>query len=149
MIDFETYHELRRCRQELQLTPVQIAEKLKLDIKTVRKYLAKVRYEARARPARRASKLDPYKEIILAWLEKYAYSGVQIFQRLRAEHGYTGGKSVLNQYLQTLRPLRREAFLKLAFAPGDCLQVDWGTHERLPLGDTVRRLHYFCAVLCH
>lgn len=149
MIDFEIYHELRRCRQELHLSSLQIAAKLKLDIKTVRKWLAKVRYEARARPARRASQLDPYKETIVAWLEKHPYSGVQILQRLRAEHGYTGGKSVLNDYLRTVRPVRHEAFLKLAFAPGDCLQVDWGTHGRLTLGDTVRQLHYFAAVLCH
>lgn len=149
MIDFATYHELRRCQSELQLTPAQIAARLQLEIKTVRKWLARARYEPRARRTRRPSQLDPYKETIVAWLEKHPYSGVQILQRLRAEHGYTGGKSVLNDYLRTVRPLRHEAFLKLAFAPGDCLQVDWGTHGRLLLGDTVRQLHYFSAVLCH
>src|SRR5215203_1001710 len=92
---------------------------------------------------------DPYKETILAWLEKHPYSAVQIFQRLCAEHGYTGGRSVLGDYLRTVRPVRHEAFLKLAFAPGDCLQVDWGTHGRIQLGDTMRQLHYFAAVLCH
>ena len=75
MIDFETYHELRRCRDELGLNPVQIAAKLGLEVKTVRKWLAKKRYEPRRRGARRSSKLDPYKETILAWLEKHPYSG--------------------------------------------------------------------------
>jgi len=149
MIDFETYHELRRCRDELGLNPVQIAAKLGLEVKTVRKWLAKKRYEPRRRGARRSSKLDPYKETILAWLEKHPYSGAQILQRLRADHGYTGGKSVLNDYLRTVRPVRREAFLKLAFEPGDCLQVDWGTHGLIKVGQTVRKLHYFAAVLCY
>lgn len=149
MIDFETYHEVRRCRDELHLTPLQTAEKLGLEIKTVRKWLQKKRYEPRKRPERRFSKLDPYKETIIAWLEKHPYSGMQILQRLRAEQGYTGGKSVLNEYLRTVRPARREAFLKLAFEPGDCLQVDWGTHGLIRIGSTVRKLHYFAAVLCY
>ena len=149
MIDFETYHEVRRCRDELRLNAVQIAAKLGLDIKTVRKWLAKKRYEPRRRPARRCSKLDPYKPTILARLEKHPYSGVQILQRLRADHGYSGGKSVLNDYLRTVRPVRHEGFLKLAFEPGDCLQVDWGTHGLIKVGETVRKLHYFAAVLCY
>ena len=48
-----------------------------------------------------------------------------------------------------VRPVRQKAFLKLAFEPGDCLQVDWGTHGLLKIGETLRKLHYFCAVLCH
>ena len=79
MIDFETYHEVRYCRDELRLTPVQIAAKLCLEIKTVRKWLAKKRFEARKRPPR-SSKLDPYKETIVSWLEKHPYSGMQILQ---------------------------------------------------------------------
>ena len=114
----------------------------------MRKWLKKKRFEPR-RALRRPSKLDPYKELIVAWLEKHPYSGAQILQRLRQEHGYNGGKSILNEYLLTVRPLRREAFLKLEFEPGDCLQVDWGTHGFLKLGQAVRKLHYFAAVLCY
>lgn len=149
MIDFETFHEVRRLRDQLSLTPQQIAERTGLNIKTVRKYLAKPRYEPRQKPQKRASKLDPYKDLIIAWLEKYPFTGIQIEQRLRAEHGYTGGKSILNEFIASVRPVRHEAFLKLAFEPGDSMQVDWGTHGVLRIGDTLRKLHYFAAVLCH
>ena len=98
MIDFETYHHLRRCHFEDGLSAAQIAEKFTLNVKTVRKWLERPRFQPREKSRRRPSKLDPYKETILAWLEKHPYSGVQILQRLRREHGYTGGKSILNEY---------------------------------------------------
>jgi hypothetical protein len=90
VIDFETYHEVRRLNRELNLTPSQISAQTGLNIKTIRKWLDKPRYEPRSKGARRTSKLDPYKDLIVGWLEKHPYSGMQIFQRLRAEHGYSG-----------------------------------------------------------
>jgi transposase len=149
MIDFETFHQIRRCHHEEMLSAAQIAVKLGLNIKTVRKSLRQVRYEPRKKPAKRASKLDPHKDLIVAWLEKHPYSGEQILQRLRRDCGYTGGKSILNEYLQKVRPMRREAFLKLDFEPGDCMQIDWGTHGVLKVGGALRKLHYFVAVLCY
>jgi transposase len=149
VIDFESFHEIRRLSVEFKLTPQQIAERTGHNIKTVRKHLRKGRYEPRQKPARRASKLDPYKDMIIAWLEKYPFSGEQIRRRLCAEHGYTGGKSILNEFILSVRPVRYEAFLKLAFESGDCMQVDWGTHGVILIGDTPRKLHYFSAVLCY
>lgn len=148
MISFELYHELRRLHREEALTPAQIAARLGIDIKTVRKHLKRLRYEKRQGAARRSSKLDPYKDLIVAWLEKHPFTGMQIYQRLRREHGYAGGKTILNDYLTRVRPVRREAFLKLAFEPGDCLQVDWGTHGMLKVGQTVRKLHCLSAAHC-
>jgi transposase len=81
MINFETYHEVRRLSRELNLTPAQIAEKTGLNIKTIRKWLGKPRYEPRSKGSKRASKLDPYKDLIVSWLEKHPYTGMQIFQR--------------------------------------------------------------------
>ena len=74
---------------------------------------------------------------------------MQIFQRLRAEHGYSGGRSILQDFIVTVRPVRQQAFLKLAFEPGDCLQIDWATHGLLRVGNGLRKLHYFAAVLCY
>src|SRR5258708_8845129 len=120
-----------------------------LNIKTVRKWLDKARYEARSKTAKRPSKLDPYKDLIVCWLEKHPYSATQILQRLRTEHGYTGGRSILQEFITTVRPVRQKAFLKLAFEAGDCLQIDWATHGLIRIGDCLRKVHYFVAVLCY
>ena len=136
MINFETYYEVRRLSRELNLSPSQIAAETGLNIKTIRKWLDKPRYEPRSKAPRRTSKLDPYKNLIISWLEKHPYTGMQIFQRLRAEHGYTGGRSILHDFIATVRPVRHQAFLKLAFEPGDCMQID----SRYSWSDAHRRL---------
>jgi hypothetical protein len=55
----------------------------------------------------------------------------------------------LVDYIAKVRPIRHEAFLKLAFEPGDCMQIDWGTHGMIEIGGAMRKLHYFAAVLCY
>ena len=99
-------------------------------------------------PGTRASKLDPFKAQIVRMLERYPYSAAQVFQRLR-EQGFDGGYSLVKAYVRTVRPTRQAAFLKLAFAPGECAQVDWGSFGSVPVGQTSRRLSFFVMVLCY
>jgi transposase len=149
MIAFELYHRIRHLAEAEHLSAEQIASQVGLNVKTVRKWLKKFRYEPRQKAGKRTSKLDPYKELIVAWLETHPYSGEQIYQRLRREHEYHGGRTILQDYIARVRPVRAKAYLKLAFAPGDCLQIDWGTHGLIPIGGALRKLHYFAAVLCY
>jgi transposase len=81
-------------------------------------------------------------------LEKYPYSAAQVFQRLR-EQGFDGGYSIVKAYVRTMRPKRQPAFLKLAFAPGECAQADWGSFGSVRVGQTSRRLSFFVMVLCY
>src|SRR3989441_12524006 len=81
-------------------------------------------------------------------LEKYPYSAAQVFQDLR-EQGFAGGYSLVKAYVRTVRPKRQAAFLTLAFAPGECAQVDWGSSGSVPLGQTHRQLSFFVMVLCY
>src|SRR5260221_6212680 len=97
----------------------------------------------------RKSKLDPYKILIQRWLERHSYTATQIFQRLRAEEGYTGGITILTDYVRTIRRVRAPAFLTLAFAPGECTQVDWGCAGSMAICLTRRRLSFFVIVLCY
>lgn len=46
------------------------------------------------------------------------YSAQQIYQRL-CEAGYQGGRTVVKDYVQRIRPRPAQAFLKLDFAPGE------------------------------
>ena len=61
MINFETYHEVRRLNRELKLTPAQIAAKTGLNIKTIRKWLDKPRYEPRSKGSKRPANWIPIK----------------------------------------------------------------------------------------
>ncbi|MDI6814013.1 MAG: IS21 family transposase, partial [Desulfitobacteriaceae bacterium] len=39
--------------------------------------------------------------------------------------------------------------LTLQFAPGECVQIDWGSWGTIAVGSTWRKLYFFVAVLCY
>lgn len=147
MIDYETYVQIRNYSERDGLNCSQIADVLGLDQRTVARWVNEKRYQPR-KSTQRQSKLDPYKNDILRMLEKHPYSAVQIFQRIR-ENGFTGGKTIVADYVQKVRPPKTTPYLKLVFAPGECAQVDWGSYGTVRVGSTKRRLSFFVMVLCH
>ena len=148
MIGYETYAKIHHLHNREGLTATQIARELAIDPRTVTYWLGQPRFRPRQSNTR-ASKLDPYKPMIKRLLEQHPYSAVQIFGRLR-EQGYEGGITILRDYLRIVRPPRRApAFLTLAFAPGECAQVDWGQYGSVNVGNTRRRLSFFVMVLCY
>jgi transposase len=148
VISYELYCQIQLYYKERGLSFAQIGRELNLDEETVAKW-ARLKTYCQHLRARRKSKLDPYKPIIQRWLEQHPYSAAQIFQRLRAEEAYSGGISILTDYVRRVRPVRAPAFLTLVFAPGECAQVDWGCAGSMAVGSTRRRLSFFVMVLCY
>src|SRR5690554_5299844 len=103
MIDYEMFMQIRTWHEK-GLTCPQIAGKLGLDDRTVEKWLNEERYRQRKHTTR-SSKLDPYKEYILRWLEEYSYSSTQISQKLR-DMGFSGGITIVRDYVRKVRPKR-------------------------------------------
>jgi len=147
MIDYATFQQIRLYRDQEHLSAAQIAQALHLDERTVAKWIDRATYAPRARHPR-SSKLDPYKPTIVRLLATHPFTAQQILQRLRPA-GYTGGYSILKDYVRQVRPPRHPAFLTLHFAPGQCAQVDWGSAGFLLVGATRRRLSFFVMVLCY
>jgi transposase len=143
MIDYATWCAIRDGTTK-HLTAAQLATSLGLDVKTVRYWRGRP-YTPRA-PQHRPSKLDPFKGRIVGWLDAHALTAQQVFQRLR-EVGYAGGISIVKDYVHVIRPPTREAFLTLAFAPGEVAQADWGEWGTIAVGNTRRRLSFFIMVL--
>ena len=147
MIDYERYCQIKQLHDTQRLTVTQIASELHVHRATVAKWLAADKYHRR-KPAPRASKLDLFKGQIVRWLQTHPYTTPQVLRRLR-ESGYTGGISIVGEYVRQVRPTRAPAFLTLSFAPGECAQVDWGQFGSVPVGNTSRRLSFFVMVLCY
>jgi transposase len=145
VIDYETFAKIHDCHDRQGLTIAQTARALGLDRRTVAAWLARPRFEPR-RPRPRGSVLDPFKPRITRLLDTHPYSAVQIFQRLH-EEGYGGGMTLVRDYVRRVRPPRQPVYLKLHFAPGECVQVDWGTKGTVAVGHTRRRLSFFVMVL--
>jgi len=147
VIDYERYCRIQDCHRTGHLSVAQIASELRLDERTVARWLAADKFRPR-QITPRPSKLDPFKGQIVRWLATHPYTATQILLRLR-ESGYSGGITIVKEYVHHVRPPRTPAFLTLAFAPGECAQVDWGQFGSIPVGNTRRRLSFFVMVLCY
>jgi len=147
VIDYETFSRIKHLYEQKGLRAAQIARELGLDERTVRKWLDAKQFLPR-KSVIRPGKLDPFKDSVVRMLESYQYSAKQIFQRVR-EEGFTGGYSAVKKFVRKVRPKREKAYLTLAFAPGECAQVDWGSYGSVRVGETTRRLSFFVMVLCY
>ncbi len=147
MMTPEVFAQLRVLYDRERLGLNQIARVLRLNVKTVTQWVHRERFAPRAH-VKRPSKLDAHKTLIARWIGEQGLSSVQVLQRLR-EHGYRGGYSILKEFVRTIRPPRRPAFLTLAYSPGECAQVDWGDAGVIEVGSTRRRLSFLIVVLCY
>ena len=149
MLSTEQINDLHRLYFSEHWPIRKIERHLGMGWRTIRKYVDAPAQEAAARP--RASKLDPFKPTIAEWLEKDSTAtGSVIEQRLRPL-GYTGGPTILRDYLQTARPRPKpsRAFIRMEPAPGDRFEVDWGHFGALDYAGDSRKLYAFALVDAH
>src|ERR1700686_988725 len=107
----------------------------------------------RSRPPARP-KLDPFVGIIDRILEedkgqpaKQQHTSKRIFERLRDEHGYSGGITIVKDYVHERRQRQGEKFVPLRHEPGHA-QV--ALCEALGvIGAEERKIHFFAMDLPH
>lgn len=94
-------------------------------------------------------KLGPLVPMIEAILEadrsapaKQQHTAKRIFERLRDEHGYGGGYTVVKDHVRRQRARGREVFVPLAHPPGHA-QVDFGEAVAV-IGGVRQKVHFFC-----
>ena len=103
------------------------------DRKTVRKYLDQPWRPLQRR--RRPSKLDPFRPYIEERLTAGVWNAVVLLRELR-QRGYTGGYTILKDFLQPKRQAARAAAVRrFETAPGQQAQVDWGSVGTVALPD--------------
>ncbi len=102
----------------------------------------------RQRPAEKP-KLGPLIPVIDAILEldrtapvKQRHTAKRIFERLRDEHGFAGGYTVVKDYVRLERARGHETFVPLAHPPGHA-QVDFGEAVGV-IGGVRQKIHFFC-----
>ena len=73
---------------------------------------------------------------------KQRHSAKRIFERLRAEHGFLGGYTVVKDHVRVCRARGRETFVPLSHPPGHS-QVDFGEALAV-IGGVRQKIHFFC-----
>ena len=109
-------------------------------------YSAPPGYQRTKRPAK--PKLDPFITIIDAILKsdaeapkKQRHTAKRIFERIRDEHGYDGGYTIVADYVREARQRTAEKFVPLHHPPGHA-QVDFGEAIGV-IGGERCKLHVF------
>jgi transposase len=95
---------------------------------------------------RRASKLDPFRPLITTRVCEDGWTAVLVLEEIRAL-GYTGGYSVLKEFVRTLRPQAvRRPHLRFETAPGEQGQVDLSPYEVLLAGTPTAVVCFSCVL---
>ena len=151
----ELYGRVRYAVQIEGLSHREAARRFGIDPRTVAKMMVfsvPPGYRRSKPPAR--PKLDPFIGIIDRILEedkscpaKQRHTSKRIFERLRDEHGFAGGLTIVKDYVHDRRLRQREVFVPLSHEPGHA-QADFG--EALAEIDGVeQKIHFFAMDLPH
>ena len=151
----ELYAEVRYAVQIDGLSRREAARRYGIDPRTVAKMLAfsvPPGYRRSRPPAR--PKLDRFTGIIDRILsedearpKKQRHTSKRIFERLRDEHGYAGGITIVKDYVLSRRLRQREVFVPLRHDPGHA-QVDFG-EALAEIAGVERKIHFFAMDLPH
>lgn len=148
--------------QERKFKIAQIAEELKVSRPTVYKYLEMTFEEVQeyvGNPHRKAKKLDPYRDWIVAWLEEYPHlSAAQIQDWLLERYPELNiGESTVRLYVSEVREvyqIEKKAIVRQYEAVseqpmGKQLQVDWGETKQKTTTKKEVKLYFIAFVLAH
>src|SRR6266849_4329689 len=151
----ELYGQVRRAVYVEGVSRREAARRFGIDPRTVAKMLAfsvPPGYRRSRPPAR--PKLDPFLGIIDRILEedklqpaKQQHTSKRVFERLRDEHGYAGGITIVKDYVHGRRQRLREMFVPMRHDPGHA-QVDFGEALAVIAGEE-RKIHFFAMDLPH
>jgi transposase len=151
----EIYGRVRRAVRVEGRSQRAVARDFGLSRETVRKmlqYAVPPGYQ-RQQPIKRP-KLGPWVGAIDAILEddkqrpaKQRHTAKRIFERLKEDHGFTGGYTIVKDYVRSAELHSREMFIPLTHAPGEA-QVDFG-EALVVIAGVEQKAHYLAMDLPH
>ena len=149
MIRVSQWAEIRHMHLVQGMSKKEIARRLSLDIKTVRRAIQSEQAPpARRSPARR-SLLDPWRERIERWLrQEPRLTAQRIGRLLEKEAGQAFQERTVRQYVARLKAqlFAPQAFVHRTHEPGMTLEGDFGESWAFVDG-RLRKAHFFVATL--
>jgi transposase len=151
----EIYGRVRRAVRVEGRSQRAVAREFGLSRETVRKMLqfAVPPGYQRQQPIKRP-KLGPWVGVIDAILDddkqrpaKQRHTAKRIFERLKEEHGFTGGYTIVKDYVRSAELHSREMFIPLTHAPGEA-QADFG-EALVMIAGVELKAHYLAMDLPH
>lgn len=136
-------HEMRAVGKSIR----EIARITGHSRNTIRRYLRSEGLPESKPRKKRPSKLDPFKPLVQEFVNEGIYNCEVLYQLLR-ERGYTGGRTILKDYVKDFRPPRQiPAVVRYETNPGEYAQVDWGVCDYVDSNGELRKIPVFVMVL--
>jgi transposase len=130
--DMEIWVEVRRRVLTGELSKRAACREYEIHWQTLEKILRHSEPPGYQKTKPRSSIVDPFEPVIEEILKsdrqvhrKQRHTARRIFERLRDEHGYVGGETVVKDAVRAWKQHHREVFLPLSHPPGEA-QVDFG-----------------------
>ena len=130
--DMEKWAEIRRRVLTGEISKRAACREYEIHWETLEKILTHSEPPGYRRTTPRGSKVDPFLPVIQEILDsdkkshrKQRHTAQRIFERLRDEHGYSGGYTIVSTAVRKLRKQNKEVFFPLSHPPGEA-QVDFG-----------------------
>ena len=129
MVDQERWAEIRRLREGEQVSLSEIARRLDLDRKTVRRSLRQTVWQPYRRAVVAETMLTSHADFVRARAPQVQYSARILYQELRASRAYTGSYETVKRFVAPLREVQLQAdraLVRFETSPGQQSQIDWG-----------------------
>lgn len=142
--------EIRHLHLVEEVPKKEVARRLGVDVKTVRRALVKEVQPPRRESGRRPCRLDPWQESIEEWLRaEPKLTAKRIGQLLEPLAGPVPERTLRQSVARVRRRLfPREAFVHRTHAPGDTMEVDFG-ESWAEVAGRMHKLKYLVATLPH
>src|SRR4051812_4955342 len=155
MKDVDDYLKVRHAVRIEGLSERAAARRFGIDPRTVNKMMkfsVPPGYKRKKPPAK--PKLDPFILVIDRILrddksqpKKQQHTAKRVFERLRDEYGFTGGITIVKDYVAGWRQRTQEMFVPLVHPPGHA-QADFGEAIGI-IGGVERKIHFLAFDLPH
>jgi transposase len=149
--DMDTWTNIRRDILVDEMSRREACRKYNLNFRTIQKILKDPEPPDRPKEyARDKPKTGQFISVIHEILgadkkvhAKQRHTGKRIFERLRDEHGYTGGITVVRDEIRRYKQAAAEVFMPLAHPPGEA-QFDFGEAKAIYRGREIKVM--FCVM---
>ena len=149
MVGQERWEQVRQMFFEERVTIAEIARRLEIDRKTVRRCLRAQQWQPYRRAPKEETLLSAHADFLRERAAQVQYSAQILFQELRRQRGYTGSYETVKRFVAPLRELQLAAEatqLRFETPPGQQSQIDWG-QAQVPFRSGRRAVHFFVLTL--
>jgi transposase len=146
MISKEQIATIRRLYYAEHWKVGTIAAEMRLHPETVKRALVSSSFDLRSR---KPSLVNPWLDLIEQTLNQHPHlRATRLYEMMRGR-GYQGSIRQVRRMVEKVRPVAREAFLRLSVLPGEQGQADWASFGEVRIGSAFRKLSCFVITLSY